>query len=133
MRSPSRSGGPEFAKTRNNTILNVETAVSRPTIHLYPVFSRQVSSNTIGNASLDLRVDQSFSTPIEGISMITIIKAHLECYASDDFGIIYQFSDGGIGGRSIGSFDEAVQEVKRINGRTSWSAESGTSCSGENE
>ena len=82
---------------------------------------------------LQLRVDQSFSTPIEGIIMITIIKAHLECYAPDDFGIIYQFSDGGIGGRSIGSFDEAVQEVKRINGRTSWSAESGTSCSGENE
>jgi hypothetical protein len=44
----------------------------------------------------------------------------LECYAPNDFGIVYQFSDGGIGGRSIGSFDEAVQEVNRINGRTSW-------------
>ena len=50
--------------------------------------------------------------------MITIIEAHMVCYGPDDFGIMYTFSDGGIGGRSIGSFDEALQELNSINAST---------------
>jgi hypothetical protein len=50
-------------------------------------------------------------------NMITIIEAHIESYAPNDHGIVYRFSDGGIGGRSIRGFDEAVQEVSRIKAR----------------
>jgi hypothetical protein len=59
---------------------------------------------------------QSFSAIADATKIITIIEARIVCYAPNDFGIMYQFSDGGIGGRSIGSFDEALEEVNRING-----------------
>jgi hypothetical protein len=64
------------------------------------------------------RMDHSLSTPLGVSNMITIIEAYLECYAPNDYGMIYRFSDGGIGGRSIRSFDEAVREANRINVRS---------------
>ncbi len=47
--------------------------------------------------------------------MIQVLHARIVCYAPGDFGIMYEFSNGSIGGRSVGSLDEAIHEVARFN------------------
>jgi len=46
--------------------------------------------------------------------MITVTMARIVCYAPGDFGVLYEFSDGGIGGRPVGNLGEAEREVARI-------------------
>jgi hypothetical protein len=47
--------------------------------------------------------------------MMPIVRASIVCYSPDNYGIMYEYEDGSIGGCKVGVMADAVREVTRIN------------------